>query len=71
MLIKNYITFIDDYSKYCYVYLISRKSEAFEYFKRYKTEVEKQLGKDIKVLRLIEGENTILQNLTTIVKNAE
>ena len=34
---EYYITFVDDYSKYCYVYLISRKYEAFECFKRYKT----------------------------------
>nr|KYP58848.1 Retrovirus-related Pol polyprotein from transposon TNT 1-94 [Cajanus cajan] len=53
---KYFITFIDDFSKYCYVYLIIHKSELFEKFKVYKAEVENQLEKSIKILRLIEEE---------------
>ena len=45
------MTFIDDFSRYGYVYLISHKSEALERFKIFKTEVEKQLGKVIKIVR--------------------
>lgn len=36
---EYFITFIDDYSKYTQVYLISRKFEAYEYFRRYKTKL--------------------------------
>ena len=38
---KNFfVTIIDDFSRYGYVYLISHKSEALERFKIFKTEVE-------------------------------
>ena len=45
---EYFITFIDDYSRYRYVYLLKHKSEALENFKNYKIEVEKQLGQPIK-----------------------
>ena len=38
-------------SKYGYVYLMRRKSEAFEKFKEFRAEVENQLGKRIKAIR--------------------
>jgi hypothetical protein len=37
---KSFIIFIDDYSCYTYVYLISEKSEALDKFKIFKAEVE-------------------------------
>ena len=53
---KNYfITFIDDYSKYCYVYLLHSKDEALNMFKIYKAEVENQLEKKIKIIRSDRG----------------
>ena len=52
---EYYITFIDDYSRYRYVYLITRKSEAFDKFKEFRTEAEKQLGNSIKTLRSDRG----------------
>ena len=48
---EYFITFIDDYSRYGYVYLMRRKSEAFEKFKEFRAEVENQLGKRIKAIR--------------------
>ena len=49
---KSYfISFIDDFSRYAYVYLISEKSEALECFKTFHLEVEKQLEKQIKIVR--------------------
>ena len=50
-----FITFIDDYSRYGYVYLLKHKSEGFDAFKIFKTEVENQLNKTIKVLRTDRG----------------
>ncbi|CAL9018648.1 unnamed protein product [Prunus brigantina] len=53
---KNYyITFIDDCSKFCYVYLINSKDEALNMFKTYKAEVENQLERKIKALRSDRG----------------
>ena len=36
---------------YSYVYLLHRKSEAFEKFKEFRVEMQKQLDKNIKSLR--------------------
>ena len=43
------------FSRYGYVYLMKYKSETFEEFKEFRQEVEKQLGKSIKILRLDQG----------------
>ena len=50
-----FITFIDDYSQYGYLYLIKEKAESPDKFKIFWTEVEKQLGKVIKVVRSDRG----------------
>ena len=52
---EYFITFIDDMSRYGYVYLMKYKSESFEKFKEFKNEVENQTGKSIKVLRSDRG----------------
>jgi GAG-pre-integrase domain/Integrase core domain len=52
---RYFVTFIDDFSRYSYVYLMRNKFESFENFKKFKTEVENQLGKKIKVLRTDRG----------------
>ena len=48
---KYFITFVDDSTKYCYVYLIKSKDEAIGKFVLYKTEAGNYLNKKIKVLR--------------------
>ena len=52
---KYFITFIDDCTKYCYVYLLKSKDEALEKFILYKNEVENQLNRRIKRLRSDRG----------------
>ena len=52
---KYFITFVDDSTKYCYVYLLKSKDEAIEKFVLYKKEVENQLNEKIKVLRSDRG----------------
>ena len=47
---EYFITFINDYSRYGYIYLMRHKSEAFEKFKEFKAEVENHQGKSIKSL---------------------
>ena len=44
---EYFITFIDDYSRYEYRYLMRHKFETFETFKVYKAEVENLHGKSI------------------------
>jgi len=47
---RYFMTFIDDCTRFCYVYLLKTKDEALHYFKVYKDEVENQLEKKIKRL---------------------
>ena len=52
---KYFITLINDFSRYDYVFFIKENSYAFEMFKVFRTEVEKQLGKVIKIVRSDRG----------------
>ena len=63
-----FITFIDDYSRYGYVYLMKFKSETFENFKEFRNEVEKQLGKSIKILRSDQGGEYLSQEFTDYLR---
>jgi hypothetical protein len=47
---QYFITFIDDFSKYGYIYLMRHKFESFEKFKKFHNEVQNQLDKTIKFL---------------------
>ena len=50
-----FMTFIDDKSRYGYVYLMKHKSKIFDKFKIFRNEVEKQTSKFIKCLRSDRG----------------
>ena len=50
-----FITFIDDCTRYYYVYLLRSKYEALDVFKHYKNEVENQLSRKIKAIRSDRG----------------
>nr|GEU91101.1 retrovirus-related Pol polyprotein from transposon TNT 1-94 [Tanacetum cinerariifolium] len=50
-----FVSFIDDYSKRCWVYPIKKKSDVFEVFKVYKARVELDFETKIKCLRTDNG----------------
>jgi transposase InsO family protein len=52
---RYFLTFIDDFTRFCYVYLLKTKDEAFNYFKTCKAEGENQLERKIKRLRSDRG----------------
>lgn len=52
---KYFVTFIDDFSKYAYVYLLKSKDEVLSKFLIYKAVVENQLNRKIKVLHSDKG----------------
>ena len=52
---QYFITFIDDFSCYDYLYLIHEKSQSLEVFKSFKVEIENQLNKRIKNVRSDHG----------------
>ena len=57
---EYFITFMDDYLRYGYVYLMRQKFEAFEKFKEFRAEVENQLGKCIRAIRSDRGGEYLL-----------
>jgi len=55
---ESFITFIDDYSRFGYIYPIKERSEALDKFKIFKFEVENQHDKRIKIVRSDHGGST-------------
>ena len=53
--LKYFITFIDYYSRYMYLYLLRSKDEALNAFKVFKAKVKNQCGKHIKIVRSDRG----------------
>ena len=54
-----FITFIDNHSCFCYIYLIKSKDEALSKFMIFKAEAENQLGKTYTIHRSNkDGEHT-------------
>jgi transposase InsO family protein len=52
---KYFITFIDDFSRYGYVYLLHEKSQLVDALEVYITEVERQLDRKVKIIRSDRG----------------
>ncbi|KAE8667838.1 hypothetical protein F3Y22_tig00112368pilonHSYRG00011 [Hibiscus syriacus] len=53
---KYFVSFIDDYSRRCWVYPIKKKSDVFSTFKNFKARVELDSGNNIKCFRTDNGE---------------
>ena len=68
---RYFMTFIDDCTRFCYVYLLKTKDEALHYFKVYKAEVENQFEKKIKRLWSDRGENISQMNFLSFVRCME
>ena len=55
---KYFISFIDDFSRYMYLYILYNKNEVLDAFKVFKAEVEKQCRKQINIMKSNrDGEN--------------
>jgi hypothetical protein len=52
------LTFVDDYSRYVHVYLLSSKAQVFEKFHEYKVMVETQYGRRIRCIRTDKAGST-------------
>lgn len=52
---RYFLSFIDDATRFCYLYLLKTKDEALSYFKTYKAEAENQLERKIKRLQSDRG----------------
>ena len=65
---RYFITFIDDFSRFIYACLMINKDESFDMFKRYKTEVENQKNRKIKILRSDKGGEYFPNDFSTFYK---
>jgi hypothetical protein len=54
---RFFLIFVDDFSRFTWIYFLRKKSEVFQHLKDFKALVETQSGKKIKVLELITGES--------------
>jgi transposase InsO family protein len=52
---RYFVTFIDDFSKWCEIRLLKKKDEVFKAFEEYKASAEKRTGKSIKYLQSDNG----------------
>jgi transposase InsO family protein len=66
---RYFLIFVDDRSRFTWAYFIRKKSDVFEYFKEFKTMVEKQTGKCIKILRSDQGGEYTSGNFDSYFKN--
>jgi hypothetical protein len=53
--LDSFITFIDDYSRYGYIYPIKERNKALNKFKIFKAKVENQHNLKIKIVRSDRG----------------
>jgi hypothetical protein len=66
---RYFMTFIDDCTRFCYIYLLKSKDEALNYFKICKAEVENQLERKIKGCSPIAEENTSQMTFLSLVRS--
>jgi transposase InsO family protein len=52
---RYFMTFIDNCTRFCNLYLLKTKNEALHYFKIYKAEIENQLERKVRRLRSDHG----------------
>ena len=52
---EYFVTFIDDHTRYSWVYPLKQKSEVFQRFQEWKAQVERSTGEKVKILRSDNG----------------
>ena len=68
---RYFITFIDDFSRYTYVYLMRNKDESFDMFKKYKLRWKIKRIEELKFLEVIEVVNIFHKSLLFIVRKMD
>jgi len=67
---RYFISFIDDFTRFCTIYLIRKKDQAFEKFKEFKNLMENRFEKKIKILRSDNGGEYISKEFEIFLKNS-
>ncbi|KAG8487897.1 hypothetical protein CXB51_018808 [Gossypium anomalum] len=68
---KYFVLFIDDLTRFCWVYFMKQKSEVFELFGKFKALVENQTGCKIKALRTDNGTEYLSKRFQKLCEQAE
>lgn len=68
---RYFVTFIDDYSRFTWVYFLRAKSEVFSIFKTFVSMIETHFDVPIKILRSDSGESTCPMNFENFFKQKE
>ena len=66
---RYFLTFIDDYSRFCVVYILKNKGEVFEKIKEYLEMVENQLNGKVKIIRSDNGGEYISYKVRDLLKS--
>lgn len=66
---KYFVTFIDDFSRRIFVYIIKAKSDVLDTFKMFQKHVEKQTGRKIKTLRSDNGREYVNKEFDEALRN--
>ena len=68
---RYFLNFTDDLSRYGYIYLMKHKSETFEKFKEFQSEVENHRDKKIRFLRSDRGDKYLSYEFGLQLKQRE
>ena len=67
---RFFLIFVDDFSRFSLIYFLRQKSEVFQHLKYFKSLVETQSGKKIKVLRTDNGGEYVNHEIHNIFHEA-
>ncbi|KAL0849649.1 hypothetical protein ABMA28_013903 [Loxostege sticticalis] len=67
---RYFVTFIDDFTRKVFVYLLTNKSDVFNKFKEFKAYAENQLSTTIKILRTDNGREYLSNDFQTFLKKS-
>jgi len=67
---QYYVTFIDDFSRKTWLYLLKNKDKVYEKFQEFKNEVENLIERKIKTLRFDNGGEYTSKELIAFYKEA-
>ena len=65
---RYYVTFIDDFSRYTWIFLMRQKSKVFTHFQKFKNEVLKTTGRLVRCLRSDGGKEYFSDAFTTYLR---
>ena len=67
---KCALTFIDEFSRYCWVHFLKHKCEVFDLFKVFRSFVENQYARKLKILRFENGGEYVKSDFIQYCKDA-